>query len=225
MQWQLRRSQNIIAVSEFSRNDAIAKCGVSAEQIIRSYNGIVGVNVGEANENEKKIDLLYVATFEARKNHETLLKALAAIERPLKVTFVGRDHGLLKHTRGLAEPLEERRGMKFAFIESTDEETLAELYRTTKTYVCPSVLEGFGMPLVEALASNCNVACSDIPVFHEVCGNDALYFNPHDATDLARALQESLELPPPDYAQAYAQKFSWDTITDELLRDVGCLPP
>jgi len=224
MQWQLRRSQNIIAVSEFTRNDVVAKCGVSAEKIIRSYNGIDGLNVHGANEIEKKIDFLYVATFEARKNHETLMKALAAIERPLKVTFVGRDHGLLARTRSLAEPLEARHGMKFEFIESTDEESLAQLYRMTKTYVCPSVLEGFGMPLVEALASNCNVACSDIPVFHEVCGNDAVCFNPHDAADLTRALRESLALPPPNYAQAYAQKFSWDTITDELLRDVGCLP-
>jgi glycosyltransferase involved in cell wall biosynthesis len=225
MQWQLRRAQNIIAVSEFSKNDAIAKCGVSGEKIIRSYNGIVGLNVDGVNEIERKNDLLYVATFEARKNHETLMKALAAIERPLNVTFVGRDHGLLEHTQGLAEQLEERHGMKFAFIESTDEASLAELYRTTKTYVCPSVLEGFGMPLVEALVSNCNVACSDISVFHEVCGANALYFDPHDAAALARALQESLELPPPDYAQAYAQKFSWDTITHELLCDVGCLPP
>jgi glycosyltransferase involved in cell wall biosynthesis len=225
MQWQLRRSQNIIAVSEFSKNDAIARCGVSPEKIIRSYNGIDGINVDGANDIERKNDLLYVATFEARKNHETLMKALAASERPLKVTFVGRDHGLLEHIRALAEPLEQRDGMEFAFIESTDEESLAKLYRTTKTYVCPSVFEGFGMPLVEALASNCNVACSDIPVFREVCGNDAMYFDPHDPAAMIKTLQESLDLPSPDYAQAYAQKFSWDSITDELLRDVGCVPP
>lgn len=87
------------------------------------------------------------------------------------------------------------------------------------------MLEGFGMPLVEALASNCNVVCSDIPVFHEVCGNDALYVDPRDATALAKALQESLELPSPDYGQAYTRKFCWDAITDQLLRDIGCLPP
>jgi len=225
MQRQLRRSQHIIAVSEFAKNDVVAKCGVPAEKIIRSYNGIVGFGLDEANQTERKNDLLYVATFEARKNHETLMKALAAIERPLKVTFVGRDHGLLSHTLDLADSLEKKHGTKFTFIESTDEESLAELYRTTKTYVCPSVLEGFGMPLLEALASNCNVVCSDIPVFHEVCGNDALYVDPRDATALAKALQESLELPSPDYGQAYTRKFCWDAITDQLLRNIGCLPP
>jgi glycosyltransferase involved in cell wall biosynthesis len=77
------------------------------------------------------------------------------------------------------------------------------------------------MPLVEALAENCRIACSDIPVFREVCQEHALYFNPHDPDDMAACLRESIAMSPPANAQQYAQKFSWDTITDDLLRDIG----
>ena len=221
LRWELRRSQKIITVSEFSKRDGIARCGLRPDKVIRSYNGIDGAYGAKSQDTERTIDLLYVATFEARKNHKTLLQALALIDQPLKVTFIGRDHGLRPAIKELADAVHKRTGTAFDFIDRIDEQDLVETYQRTRTYVCPSVLEGFGMPLVEALAANCRIACSDIPVFREVCQEHALYFDPHDPDDLANCLHKSIAMSPPTNAQQHVEKFSWDTITDDLLRDIG----
>jgi len=218
---ELRRSQKIITVSESSKRDGIERCGLQADKVIRSYNGIDSAYGVKSQDTERNIDLLYVSTFEARKNHQALLQALALIDQPLKVTFIGRDHGLRPAMKESANAVHKKTGTTFDFIDRIDEQELVETYQRTRTYVCPSVLEGFGMPLVEALAANCRVACSDIPVFREVCQEYALYFDPHDPYDMADCLRQSIAMSPPTNAQQYAEKFSWDTITDDLLRDIG----
>jgi glycosyltransferase involved in cell wall biosynthesis len=219
--WELRRCQKIITVSEASKRDGIERCGLRADKVVRSYNGIDSAHGVKFQDTERNIDLLYVSTFEARKNHKALLQALALIDQPLKVTFIGRDHGLRPAMKELANAIHKKTGTAFDFIDRIDEQDLVGIYQRTRTYVCPSVLEGFGMPLVEALAANCRIACSDIPVFREVCQEHALYFDPHDPDDMAGCLRKSLAMSPPTNAQQYAEKFSWDTITDDLLRDIG----
>jgi glycosyltransferase involved in cell wall biosynthesis len=65
---------------------------------------------------------------------------------------------------------------------------LRSLYRNAVALIFPSLYEGFGIPVIEAIAEHCLVIVSDIPVMREICGEHAIYFNPHNAEDLKKKL-------------------------------------
>jgi glycosyltransferase involved in cell wall biosynthesis len=96
---------------------------------------------------------------------------------------------------------------------------LATLYRHATAVVQPSLYEGFGLPLAEALAAGGRVLCSDIPAFREVCGPWATYFDPADVDGLAGLLRASLDYPTTDTsgARAWASQFSWTTAARQLV--------
>lgn len=77
---------------------------------------------------------------------------------------------------------------KIIHLPIRSENFLANLYSNAVGFVYPSIYEGFGIPIVEAMSLGCPVLCSDIPPFKEVAGNSAIYFNPHDPTELESAM-------------------------------------
>ena len=77
---------------------------------------------------------------------------------------------------------------RFAFISGIDDNELRTLYRHAQALIFPSLYEGFGLPLLEAMANDCPVLCSDTAVFHEVAADAAIYFDPCNPESLAAAL-------------------------------------
>ncbi len=77
-------------------------------------------------------------------------------------------------------------------IERPDDAEIAALYKTALALAYPSLIEGQGLPPLEAMAHGCPVICSDIPVLRETCGGAAFYVDPHDAFGLARLFGELL---------------------------------
>jgi glycosyltransferase involved in cell wall biosynthesis len=222
--WQLSRSSKIITISEFSRNDIVARCSIPESDVIVSYCGVGPDYLSHSSGQKKDIDVLYVASFEPRKNHLGLLQALALSLSGLKVRLVGRDLGTQDRVRSLARRLEASNEFKFEFIDSMSEEELRQSYQRARLYVFPSFLEGFGMPLIEALATNCRIACSDIDVFRELCGERALYFDPGNAESMWATIEAALsEKDTPNNCE-YVQKFLWQNIANDLLQELGIDP-
>ena len=95
-----------------------------------------------------------------------------------------------------------------------DDDLLVELYRRAAVFVYPSLYEGFGIPLVEAMASGCPVVASDIPSSREVAGDVPIYFSVDDTTGIAEALVQALrEGRPSDRTRAgraQAAGYSWE---------------
>lgn len=130
---------------------------------------------------------------------------------------------------GGEDPRAERRslesrgvGNRFAFIRDVDDGELHSLYRHARALIFPSLYEGFGLPLLEAMAHDCPVLCSDIAVFREVAADAAIYFDPHNPHSLAAAMtalnhnkrQELLRC-----GRQNCGRFSWD-ITAAKLADL-----
>lgn len=216
--WQLSRVDKIITVSNYTANMLNKFCGKNKSDIIVSYNGVDGRVL--SYKNKRDIDILYIATFEPRKNHISLLKALEIAKMPLNIVFVGSDLGLREKVREYSKYVSNKCEHKISFYEQISSDELDKIYSSSKIFCSPSLYEGFGMPIVEAYQHGCQVVCSDIEVFREVTLNRARYFNPKSAEDIYEkifsALSETTDSDLSVIANEVVDFFSWDKIFDRL---------
>jgi alpha-1,3-rhamnosyl/mannosyltransferase len=161
--------------------------------------------------------LLTVATLEPRKNLDTLVRAFRLVRRQmpellLAVAGTEPPRGTPESSRPNGE------GVRLLGFVSDDE--LARLYRGAEAFAYPSLYEGFGMPIVEALASRIPVVASAHPSLDEASGNVALRADPADAEAFADAIQAALVADPArlDAGVRHARQFSWEACGESVLR-------
>jgi glycosyltransferase involved in cell wall biosynthesis len=196
-----RRSHRIIAPSESTRRDLVALLGVREEKIDVVSNG-VGLPPATtwASEDELRSAydlgsrpiLLTVSLKRPNKNLDRLLEALALVpseRRPLLV--------LAGHATRYQERLRARAGELgvFAdtrFLDWVPNDELEALYRAATAFVFPSLYEGFGLPVLEAMTRGVPVACSNRGALAEVADDAALTFDPFEPASIAAAIERLL---------------------------------
>jgi glycosyltransferase involved in cell wall biosynthesis len=192
-----RRAAVVIAVSERTRDDLVELYGISPEKIVVTPHGVDPVfRPGEAEATGRY--LLFVGAVQPRKDPLAALRA--ADEAGLELVVVGpeKDAAL---SRELA-----RRGATVRGWVEKDE--LAELYRGAAALVLPTRYEGFGLPVLEAMASGTPVVATPDPAVREVAGGAALYAQPDGLADaVRRALERRDELSAAGVERA--RRFSW----------------
>ncbi|MBV9180548.1 MAG: glycosyltransferase family 4 protein [Acidobacteria bacterium] len=218
-QWS--RSERLVACSEFTKHELVRLCGCRPENILISNFAIDGKLLQQPEwEPRKDIDILFVGHFEKRKNHANLLRALAIVDKGLRVEFIGVDNGLKTELELLARQL----GISnVQFLTLNDDQTLWDYYRRARLFVFPSNYEGFGIPLIESLALGTPVACSDIPVFREIGGNLVDYFNQHDPEHMADVISKALHNPrTPSRRELHDVlcRYLWDSIYESFVHDL-----
>jgi glycosyltransferase involved in cell wall biosynthesis len=134
--------------------------------------------------------LLFVGTWEARKGiaalHSALRRVNAKGER-VKLVLAGQVGW------GITDLLEEmRRDRSVEFLHRPSDDQLAALYRGALALAYPSEMEGFGLPVAEAMACGCAVIASDLPSIREFAGANPLYIRPGDSEQLARHVERLL---------------------------------
>ena len=176
----------IVVNSEFTAEEVVELLGFPRERICVAHPGInpsFGPD-GPARDLGGPY-LLTVATLERRKNLETLLKAKTTIRAShpdLRLAVVGAP--------GWQGPSLDAEGvMPLGYV---DDEELAALYRGAEAFVYPSRFEGFGMPIVEAMACGTPVVASAHPSMDEASGEAAIRADPDDAGAIASAIQQAL---------------------------------
>jgi glycosyltransferase involved in cell wall biosynthesis len=136
----------------------------------------------------------YPAQFWSHKNHYNLILAYVEVRKQypdLKLILTGADKGNHNHIFDLINDLGlDNYILNLGFVNI---EELKWLYQNSKCLVMPTFIGPTNMPLLEAAALNCNVACSDLPGHFEQLGDYATYFNPSDVIDMAIAISMSIE--------------------------------
>jgi len=212
----LKRASRIACVSHATATDLIAEYGTELASRVRVVHNGVDLSVfrpPESPATEPEHYIAVVGNQDPRKNIATLLEAFPAFRarmRPCRLVMAGP--GRPPRTSPPAVD----------FVGYLSDEELVALYRGALLVVQPSLYEGFGLPVLEAMACGAPVACADIPVFREVAGNCARYFDPRDAdaiagvmTDLAGDETTRRELA--ERGAARARDFSWKRSAERLL--------
>jgi len=230
------KAMRIIAVSECTKRDLIDHLGIPEERISVIYEGVDhSVFKPVAQRYLEYPYILYVGSEHPRKNFSTLLRAFGKLKgeeqfRDLKLVKVGKAGGREVDFRGRTIKVINTLGLteEVILLDYAAEDELPVYYSGAECFILPSLYEGFGLTLVEAMACGCPAVISDCASLPEVAGGAALEVDPHDADVMAGALKQVLtnqELRKKLVAKGIEQaaKFSWGRTareTGKVYRDV-----
>ncbi len=224
-QWE--KCQNIITVSDFSKNELLKYCNIDSDNVFVSPNGIDNSYLDIITDVETDVDILYVATFEKRKNHQFLLSALKNYDKQnsIKVCLIGKDLGNREFVKKAAEHL--HNNVEIEFIDHISSESeLIEFYDRSNLFISPSLYEGFGMPIIEAISRGCKVLCTDMEVFREVGEESVQYFSTDDPSKLYNLISDNLENKNRNtFSNEFLEQYKWSNISKNLIDFFNKLHP
>ncbi|MDR0667150.1 MAG: glycosyltransferase family 4 protein [Prevotellaceae bacterium] len=195
------RADLVIAISEQTKLDVMEFFGIDEQKIRLVYQGCEAQFYRTVTEVEKRNVsalyrlpekyVLYVGTIEERKNLATLVKALSLL--PDEVHLVAVGHGMAYCTK-VKEEIESRKlSQRVLFLHSVAFNHLPAIYQQAQVFCLPSLFEGFGIPVLEALNSRVPVVTSNISSLPEAGGPSGLYVTPTDETAIASAIRRVLD--------------------------------
>ncbi|MGB9911187.1 MAG: glycosyltransferase family 4 protein [Microgenomates group bacterium] len=201
--WAIKRAKKIITPSNFWKKELIKKYRLSPKKIEVTYEGVE--NKFKILNFKFKIDrfltkykikrpfVVYTGSLYPHKNIETLIKAIKEFNqiRKLYLVIVCARNIFQKRLAEKVKKLEAEEYVKFIGFVSDKE--LSQIYKAGEAFIFPSLMEGFGLPALEAMAVGLPVIASDIPVFREVYKEAVLYFDPHSEKDLIKKLGQLIE--------------------------------
>ena len=220
--YSCRHAARLVAISDSGRDDIHRLYGVPLEQIDVVLPGVAAhfrpLPAEQAAAFRKQQGLpdqfiLHVGTLQPRKNIPTLLDAVARLDRPeVPLVLVGGKGWIFESIYKRVEALGLSDRVRFAGY--VDDEQLPLWYNAAAALVMPSYYEGFGLPVVEALACGTPVVAAATSSLPEAGGAVALYFDPRDADGLAACLAQALDDPAVGHTArtagpAHAARFSW----------------
>ncbi len=235
----VRRADAIVTVSEFSKREIVQRFGAAPEKVHVFYNGVDPFYLEdpapeEAEEVRKQVCegkpyLFAIGADLERKNTRALIPLLAGLqkkgvlhERLLVLSGLGREKR--EELQALAGELGVAERLRFpGYVPKT---TLRALFEGADLFVYPSLVEGWGIPILEAMARGTPVACSRGSGMEEAAGGLAALFDPEDPSDMLKTLEECLEgtgTQKREEGLARARNFTWRRHAESLLDLYGDL--
>jgi glycosyltransferase involved in cell wall biosynthesis len=225
-----RIADRIIAISEQSKQDAIEFFNADALKVEVVYQGCNNIFRQKATTVEKELTrskynlpvdfMLFVGAIEPRKNIATILQSISKEKIDIPIVIIGRQTDYTKELLKLAEKLNITAQVHFMHdVETSD---LPSIYQLAQLFIYPSVFEGFGIPILEALCSETPVITSIGSCFEETGGKYSLYVDPQNAEEigviLLKVLSDSnLRETMKKEGLLYSEKFTDDKIARNLM--------
>jgi glycosyltransferase involved in cell wall biosynthesis len=221
------RADALLCISEATRRDLVARFPdaepktkvvplAANERFLRSLPPAELANVRERHGLESEF-VLCTGTLEPRKNLLRIMEAHSRLSRRIQIALVGPSGWKF-------EPILRRAGRSedVRLLGQVSDDDLAALYQTCTVFCYPSLYEGFGLPLLEAMASGAACVTSSISSLPEIGGDAVAYVEPTSVDGIRAALEELLASPERrrelgEEARMRAASFSWDRTADDTL--------
>jgi glycosyltransferase involved in cell wall biosynthesis len=225
--WSAHVSRTVIAVSGATRDDLLRWYRLPASKVRTIHSGVDPHFFELAARRKAEPFLLAVSTLHPHKNLDGLLRGFALFREshPEYRLIVSGIHGFFSpQLHALREDLKLADSVEFpGWIPRED---LYELYRRARAFLYPSLFEGFGLPVLEALAAGVPTGCSSIEVLSEIAGDAALKFDPRDPAGIAAAMRklvddEELREQLAAAGPRRAAQFDWRTTARRTLNALG----
>lgn len=225
----IRSAKKIIVPSQTVKEELISEYPNSKDKIVVTYEGVDGKYLLEDGRekledrkkilekyNIKKPFIIYTGSVYPHKNIERLIQTVGMINKEISL--------VISCSRSVFwERIKPTNYVKMVgFVPDSD---LKVIYQEAEAFVFPTLAEGFGLPGLEAMASNCPVICSNLPVLKEIYGDAAIYFDPHDINNMAKVIsgfcfgsqkeKEKMKL----LGLTQVKKYSWEKMAKETLRE------
>ena len=227
----LRASDHVVAISEAARNDLRSCFRVPASRITVTplaagarYKPQPAAEVGRVRDKYSLPDrfLLYLGINRPHKNLPALIDAFAQFASQPAPPLVIAGAWDNRYPQPKQRAARRRLGDAVRFLGPVNERDLPALYSAATLFIFPSLYEGFGLPVLEAMACGTPVACSNTPSLTEVAGEAALIFDPHSVAEIRDAIAELVEDGPQraqrtEQGLARAGLYSWQATAAATL--------
>ncbi len=229
--YSARVAERIITISQFSKRAIIKAYNVASSSVNVVYPGLV---ISSAKKSSMKDGIgqkytltapyiLSVGTLQPRKNFTKLIEAFSKISnKQVELVIVGKKGWLYDEI--IAAPATYGVENRVHFLDFVPDEDLPALYSNAQFFILPSLYEGFGLPVLEAMAHHCPVVVSDVSSLPEIAGKAAIYIDPADAENIAKGMNQAMkEKSTPAEKKRIAEGdrrvalFTWDKAAHEVM--------
>lgn len=225
------RADAILTISRFTMDELLRFTGEGRQPVYPIHLGVdtSWFNIPLGPNPHGRPYLLYVGNIKPHKNLGALIQAFASLTADIShdLVLVGKKEGFITGDSTLvlqADKLHDR----VHFTGRVDEAALKQYMAHAKALVFPSLYEGFGLPPLEAMAAGCPVIASSAASLPEICGDAALYCDPHNPADISDKIRELMGNAPlqtqlRQKGMMQARGFSWDTCIAQTCRVIDGL--
>ena len=219
----IRRADRVVTISNYVFQQAMDYLHLPTSRLRRVYNGIKPVHSPVPPENITPY-ILCVGALPVHKNLVRTIQAYLQIREEfsnLELWIVGRALAQQVQDPQLAALLGQPGIRRLGYL--TDEK-LAEAYANTRVFCYPSLEEGFGLPILEAMLAGSPVVTSNVSCLPEIAGPAAILVDPYSVEAIAKGLRQALSLTPSERqkttgeARTWAEQFSWKNAAQEYLK-------
>ncbi|MCR4326375.1 MAG: glycosyltransferase family 4 protein [Candidatus Roizmanbacteria bacterium] len=226
-------ASHIVAISAFTASELKRCIPLAASRPIsivhNGYDDLTNIHYSAeklASVHDKTF-ILYLGSGVQRKNITNLVKAFIHFKKKtgsdsMLVVVSKFDRPETKKYKNAAQQLLRKEGLfdSVVFPGYLDQAQISYALRHCSAFIYPSFYEGFGLPILEAMAFDKPVICSNIPPFHEIAGENNLFFDPHNVNDIAHAIEQVLTNDAVraqliKNAQERKNMFSWEKMVKE----------
>lgn len=234
--YSVEKSKKVITISNSSKNDIIKAYNLSPGRVSVVYPGIkrfddLTPHIYSMSELQTQYGLsdkylLFVGTLQPRKNISRLIEAFARLLKETnakdvnQLVIVGKKGWLYEEI--LAAPKKFGIEQEVKFLDFVPDKDLPLLYKNALCFVCPSLYEGFGLPILEAMRYGCPVITSNVSSLPEAGGDACLYVDPTDVNDITEKIKKvlkdkKLREKMIERGREQVKKFSWEKAAKETL--------
>lgn len=237
--YSIKKAAKVLTISNSSGDDIIKEYKIPRDRVVVTHLGIketvtLTPHIYSMNELKAKYGLsdsyiLFVGTLQPRKNIKRLIEAVGKVinskveshkVKDLQLVIIGRKGWLYEEILEAPKELGIENSVKF--LENVEDDELPFFYKHALCFVLPSLYEGFGLPVLEAMKQGCPVITSNISSMPEAGGDAALYVDPEDIDDIAKKItqlinSDKLRKELIEKGKVQVKKFSWEKTAKETL--------